>query len=126
MRKPKTPLRHTVTAQRPFLRFIGRNNVSDVAPFIAEWAPTIAGWLKAGLEPFVFTHAPDDRFAPPLARALHEAVRQHFPDWNPATVARRKARPRRSTIDAVLDLRFLIEIQLPFYAKSDHLCSYGS
>ncbi len=83
-KKPKTPVRQTVTGQRPFLRLIGRNNLDEVQPWIDEWSPVIAGWLSQGLDPFVFTHAPDDRFAPRFARRLHEAIRAHHAELPPA------------------------------------------
>ncbi len=78
-RKPKTPVRETVTGKRPFLRLIGRNRIEDVQKWIDMWAPVISNWVEQGLKPFVFTHAPDDRFAPEFARALHRAIQAHFP-----------------------------------------------
>ncbi len=90
-RKPKTPIRQTVTASHPFLRFIGRNTIGDIEPWINEWAPVIAHWLRDGLSPFVFTHAPDDRYAPPFARRLYEAIQSHYPELPAASgLARRR------------------------------------
>ncbi len=77
-RKPRTPIRRTVTGRHPFLRFIGRNVLEDVQPWIAEWAPVIATWMRDGLEPFVFTHAPDDRYAPEFARRLYREIGLHY------------------------------------------------
>lgn len=82
-RKPRTPLRRTVTARHPFLRFIGRNQLDDVQPWMDEWTPIIAGWIHQGLQPFVFTHAPDDRFAPEFARRLYQAIAAHVTDLAP-------------------------------------------
>lgn len=73
-RKPVLPLRTTTTGQRPFLRFVAQNQAAAASAWLAPWADTIAGWLAAGLEPHVFTHTPDDREAPDLARRLHHAV----------------------------------------------------
>ena len=72
-RKPKTPLRRTVTARRPFLRIVGRNNVAMAERFFQQWAPIVSNWIEEGLTPYIFTHAPDDSFAPELARrfAMH-------------------------------------------------------
>jgi uncharacterized protein YecE (DUF72 family) len=78
-RKPKTPIRHTVTGSHPFLRIVGRNCLDDVTPWIQEWAPVIAGWIQNNLSPFIFTHAPDDRFAPEFARRMHHAVQKYLP-----------------------------------------------
>ncbi|MFO0428373.1 MAG: DUF72 domain-containing protein [Planctomyces sp.] len=78
-RKPKTPLRHTVTGNHPFLRLVGRNHLPDTQRWIDEWAPVIATWISQGHDPYVFTHAPDDRFAPEFARTLHRAVQRECP-----------------------------------------------
>lgn len=74
-RKPKSPLRHTVTGKRPFVRFVGRNKLTDTQPWIHEWADVVAGWLQEGLEPYVFTHAPDDAYAPAFAVELYNLIR---------------------------------------------------
>jgi uncharacterized protein YecE (DUF72 family) len=78
-RKPKTPLRHTVTGRHPFLRIVGRNQVSQTLPWLTEWGPVIASWLQQGLQPFVFTHAPDDRFAPDFAALMHAQISLSHP-----------------------------------------------
>ena len=67
-RKPKTPVRQTVTATRPMLRLVGRNRIELVDRFINQWVPIVESWVQNGLEPFVFLHAPDDTFAPALAK----------------------------------------------------------
>lgn len=77
-RKPKSPFRATVTGKRPMLRLIGRNKAGEVQPFVEEWAVRIAEWINNGLTPYVFTHAPDDTFAPDLAGQLHAAVRRQL------------------------------------------------
>lgn len=82
-RKPLVPIRHTVTGRHPFLRFVGRNDVSAVQPWIDEWAPIVAEWLAMGLEPYVFTHAPNDRFAPEFARLFHETLTRSVDDLTP-------------------------------------------
>ncbi len=87
-RKPRTPYRKTVTAGMPILRLIGRNDVGSVAPWIEEWAETVAGWIQAGLQPFVFTHSPHDLHAPALARAFHDRLRQYVSDLPPLALPR--------------------------------------
>lgn len=79
-RKPRSPLRHTVTGQHPFLRLIGRNDLAATRPWIEEWAPIISDWLRQGRSPFVFTHTPNDFFAPAMARALHQELLKFLPD----------------------------------------------
>ncbi len=86
-RKPKLPVHPTVTGQHPMLRFIGRDEVSRVHPWIKEWAPRVGRWIEAGLQPLVFTHTPDEFFAPRFARAFHDELVRHchalkeLPPW---------------------------------------------
>jgi uncharacterized protein YecE (DUF72 family) len=82
-RKPRSPYRTTVTAGRPMVRFVGRNDVSQVTPWIAEWAGTLAGWMGQGLRPIIFTHSPDDACAPEFARKVWQAIREQVPDLEP-------------------------------------------
>ncbi len=77
-RKPKTPIRQTVTGKYPFLRMVGRNRVTEVQAWSDAWSPIIANWLRAGMSPYVFTHTPDDFVAPDYARQLHSAIRHHL------------------------------------------------
>ena len=91
-RKPRTPVRQTVTANRPMLRLVGRNRVELTDRFLNQWVPIIAGWIQQGLEPYVFTHAPDDRFAVAFARRFAERLKIEIPEadcsipWPPAPV----------------------------------------
>lgn len=78
-RKPKTPLRHTVTGERPMVRLVGRNRVELADKYLSEWAVVVAGWIRAGLEPVVFTHAPDDAKAPELARRFCVEINKVLP-----------------------------------------------
>lgn len=73
-RKPRTPHRRTVTGPQPMLRLVGRNRVELVDRFLDEWVPVIGDWIRDGLRPVVFTHAPDDAVAPDLARRLWERL----------------------------------------------------
>ena len=82
-RKPRVPRRTTVIGSRPFVRFIGRDDVSQAEPWIEEWAEVVADWLAVGLDPFVFCHAPDDQFAPGFCRRFVEAVRRLRPGVAP-------------------------------------------
>jgi uncharacterized protein YecE (DUF72 family) len=82
-RKPRVPVRRTVTGRHPMLRLIGRNDLAAMQPWIDEWAATVGRWIGGGLEPFVFTHTPDDIHAAPFARAFHETLRQHVPQLPP-------------------------------------------
>jgi uncharacterized protein YecE (DUF72 family) len=67
-RKPRSPLRTTVTAARPMVRLIGRDKASEVDERFAFWSREVTKWVGEGRRPYVFVHAPDDRFAPELVR----------------------------------------------------------
>jgi hypothetical protein len=43
----------------------------------------VAAWSTGGRSPIVFTHTPDNRDAPPLARAAHARVAALVPDLAP-------------------------------------------
>ena len=76
-RKPKTPVRQTVTGSRPLLRFIGRDHIEMAARFIEQWVPIFSHWIAQGHKPYIFTHCPNDRFAPELARYLWRLFCSH-------------------------------------------------
>ena len=82
-RKPQSPVRQTVTARRPALRLINRNDVLTTKPWMEQWAKIVAGWIKQGLTPYLFTHAPDNRFAPLAAEQFHACLRQRIPSLAP-------------------------------------------
>ncbi len=82
-RKPKSPFRTTVTGRRPMLRLIGRNDAAEVATYWEGWSQQIANWIGEGYQPWIFVHAPDDAYAPGLARLLHDFIRLHLPALPP-------------------------------------------
>ncbi len=82
-RKPRVPLRRTVTGKRPLVRFVGRNQIEHSRTELDEWAPIVADWIHQGLEPYFFTHAPCDTFAPAMARMFHEALTGVIPQLPP-------------------------------------------
>lgn len=79
-RKPRSPFRTTATAQRPMVRFVGRNSIDTVKHWIEEWASQVSTWISQGLRPILFAHTPDDAFAPEFARKLHTAIRRQLPE----------------------------------------------
>lgn len=79
-RKPKSPFRTSITGKRPMLRLIGRNCFTEVEASWRQWSQIIANWISDGYEPWIFTHAPDDTYAPALARMLHEMIRSQLPE----------------------------------------------
>lgn len=73
-KKPKVPVRFETTASRPFVRFVGANDPLNNEPYLKEWAIIIADWIKEGLHPYIFTHAPDKKSQPPIARKFHQIL----------------------------------------------------
>lgn len=79
-RKPNPPRRLTVTGDRPFVRFVGRNRLELADRWIAEWADAVARWVGEGKRPYLFCHAPDDTLAPAFAARFHAAMQERLPD----------------------------------------------
>lgn len=73
-RKPKSPFRTSVTGTRPMVRLIGRNSPEEVIEYWRFWAHQINDWIQQGLQPWIFTHAPDDRFAPLLVHLFQSSI----------------------------------------------------
>lgn len=73
-KKPKVPVRFETTGSRPFVRFLGANDVLNNEPYLKEWAIIIADWIREGLHPYIFTHAPDPKNQPPIARRFHQIL----------------------------------------------------
>lgn len=82
-RKPESPVRQTVTATRPVLRLIGRNEIPTVRPWMEQWAKIVAGWIAGGLTPYIFTHAPDNQYAPLAAEQFHAILTELISDLPP-------------------------------------------
>ena len=85
-KKPKVPVRFIATGRFPFVRFVGHPDVEENLPLLAEWGPVVADWLREGRTPYVFMHAPDDFYAPQLARHFHNLLSEHLdvgqmPPW---------------------------------------------
>lgn len=77
-RKPNVPVVKKITGTRPILRLVGRNNLGLVQPWIDEWKVECENWISNGLEPYIFTHTPDDRFAPDFAEMFAKSVKSRF------------------------------------------------
>ena len=79
-RKPRIPIRTRVTGKSPMLRLIGRNdvNVDAIDAAIEDWSEVIALWIGQGLNPIVFTHTPNDQFAPGFALRFHNRLIQRL------------------------------------------------
>lgn len=82
-RKPRLPLRQTVTGRRPFVRFVGEPRIERNGPWLEPWVKAVARWVREGLEPHVFIHHADDLYAPDLARFFHARLVELDPALGP-------------------------------------------
>lgn len=73
-RKPRTPVRSQAIGEQPTLRLIGRNDVASLELWSQSWAKIIARWVGQGAAPYVFTHTPDEAFAPAFGRLLYSKL----------------------------------------------------
>ncbi len=82
-RKPRVPHRATVTNGVAIVRFVGRNRADRSRAALLPWIAQLARWLRDGVETYLFTHAPNDAFAPQLARLAYDLARTELPDLAP-------------------------------------------
>ena len=82
-RKPKVPIRTQLTGPRPVVRLVGRNDLATVAPWIEEWVEQTAQWIEAGISPYIFTHTPNDRWAPEMARMFNDSLAKRLAQVSP-------------------------------------------
>lgn len=73
-KKPDCPVRFGNTGSRPLVRFVGSNDPVANEPYLKEWAIVIADWIKEGLHPYFFPHAPDKVSQPRIARRFHQLL----------------------------------------------------
>jgi len=82
-RLSQSPFRTTVTGKHPFVRLIGRKKPEEIVDYCWEYAQQIASWIVQGLQPWVFTHAPDDAIAPEIARWMHRLIGEEVLEIDP-------------------------------------------
>jgi uncharacterized protein YecE (DUF72 family) len=73
-KKPQTPVRFKSLSNKPFVRFVGANDVLNNETYLKEWAIITADWIRDGKHPYIFIHAPDTLYAPALARFFHSEL----------------------------------------------------
>ncbi len=78
-KKPDLPVRVVATGPHPFVRYIADPEVEANLPWLQGWADVVAGWIAEGRTPFFFLHAPDDFYAPRLARFFHRLLSERAP-----------------------------------------------
>lgn len=101
-RKPRVPVRTEPVGPTPFVRFIGHNDPRSCSGWLGQWAPVVGEWLDAG-DAYFFTHAPDDTYAPRLARIfvhlLHRARPEIVPPMAEWPGERPEPEPQLSLLD---------------------------
>lgn len=85
-RKPRLPVVVRATADRPIVRVVPHEQFAASRALVEPWAAQLAGWIRAGKQPYLFMHAPDDTHAPENAYAFHAMVRREIdagelPPW---------------------------------------------
>lgn len=85
-RKPKGPVRFVTTGAKPFIRYVGTNDVLNNEIYLKEWAIVLADWIKEGKKPYLFTHAPNKVNQPQIGRKFHQILSEFvdvkpLPDW---------------------------------------------
>lgn len=94
-RKPRLPFRDTVTGRHPFVRFVGRNKIEQTEEWLNQWVPIVAKWMKQGLEPYFFTHAPDDEFAPEMGALFYERLQKEIEMLKPMSPWPGRTQPKQ-------------------------------
>lgn len=72
--KPDLPVREKVTGELPFVRLVTHPEAKANRPWLRYWAGRVARWIRAGMEPYVFIHCPNNLHSPARARALHRLL----------------------------------------------------
>ena len=73
-RKPSLPVAKKVVGSCPFIRFVGHPDENTTHSFLQEWVEPVLRWLDQGLQPYFFTHMPDDLLAPHLSRRFAQML----------------------------------------------------
>ncbi|MEX0719070.1 MAG: DUF72 domain-containing protein [Balneolaceae bacterium] len=73
-KKPKVPVRFEAVSTRPVVRYVGANDVLNNQPYLKEWALVVEDWIREGLHPYVFIHAPNKAEEPKLCAYFHKLL----------------------------------------------------
>lgn len=80
-KKPRVPMRRTVTGRNPVVRFVGDPDLAGSRAALRAWAAVLGGWIEKGLSPVFFAHHADDTYAPDVAKILQEELASVRPDF---------------------------------------------
>lgn len=79
-RKPRLPLRTQSSGERPIVRFVGQNAVEPAREYLRDWIEPVGDWLRNGKSVYFYTHTPDDKRAPGLARLFEQMLQLAVPE----------------------------------------------
>ncbi|MBY6033358.1 DUF72 domain-containing protein [Marinobacter daepoensis] len=85
-KKPRVPVHILPTDAPPVIRYIGHPNLDENDRFLQPWVERVAAWVRGGIQPYVFMHMPDNRYAVALASRWTELLQAHLPELPPLPV----------------------------------------
>ena len=85
-KKPDLPVREEAGSEDPIARIVFHPDARVNARWLDRWARLLAGWVDAGLHPYVFVHSPSNRESPAFARDLLGRIASRtdvgqMPEW---------------------------------------------
>ena len=103
-KKPSFPNRHTVTAEYPFVRYVGHETAEPNEAQLAALADRACSWIAEGRTPYLFVHTPGDAYVPELGRRLHELLQErlgieHVSDMPPWPGETEPPKPSQLSLD---------------------------
>ena len=81
--KPKLPIVLDAVGPHPIIRVIGEDRAEGTLAGLMTWVPLVADWVRAGKEPYLFVHQPENVDSPGIARQVYEAIRLELSDLEP-------------------------------------------
>jgi uncharacterized protein YecE (DUF72 family) len=73
-RKPSVPLVAEAMQDFVVVRFIGSPVMEENEPYLHEWSPRIAAWIKEGRDVYFYAHCPTEDPSPFIAREMYHRV----------------------------------------------------
>jgi len=73
-KKPQLPLNLALTAPFTMVRLITHIDPGKNTSWLEEWAPTVAGWLRAGTQVYYFVHCPIEDSSPTTLRSFYHRL----------------------------------------------------
>jgi uncharacterized protein YecE (DUF72 family) len=73
-KKPQLPVHVVATSTSPFVRYVAHPELEANVSWLEGWAEAVEKWIREGRTPHFFVHAPNDFYAPRLARLFHRLL----------------------------------------------------